>query len=231
MRTFHRTWRTLVALALALGLCAVLAPGGVSAHERRALADGKYQAVVGFLNEPAFDNQLNGLDLTVTDLTQKDAQGNGKPVEGLEKTLRAEVSYGGGKTMPLTIQTRFGMPGKYAAYFEPTAAGTYTFHISGDIAGNKIDEKFESGPGRFNDVQSLSAVQFPAQQGAATSDLQARADAADAKANAATGFGLAGMLLGLIGVGLGAWALRRRPVAADTARADAPVVPRTSQGD
>ena len=80
-------------------------------------------------------------------------------------------------------------------------------------------------------MQSLSAVQFPAQQGAATSDLQARADAADAKANAATGFGLAGMLLGLIGVGLAAWALRRRPVAADTARTDAPVVPRTSQGD
>ena len=53
MRTFHRTWRTLGAIVLALGLCAVLAPGSASAHERRALADGKYQAVVGFLNEPA----------------------------------------------------------------------------------------------------------------------------------------------------------------------------------
>src|SRR4051812_45093578 len=125
MRTFHRTWRTLVALALALGLCAVLAPSGTSAHETRDLAGGKYQAVVGFLNEPAYNNQLNGLDLTVTDQTQKDAQGNGKPVEGLEKTLKAEVLFGGGKTMPLTIQTRFRMPGKYAAYFEPTAAGTY----------------------------------------------------------------------------------------------------------
>src|SRR5690242_10764007 len=94
------------ALTLGLLLAGLFVPGSVTAHERRDLLGGKYQAIVGFLNEPSYDNQLNGLDLTVNDMSQKDANGNGTPVPGLEKTLKAEVSYGG-KTMPLTLEARF----------------------------------------------------------------------------------------------------------------------------
>jgi hypothetical protein len=168
MRTFHRTWRTLVALALALGLCAVLAPGGVSAHERRDLVGGKYQAVVGWLVEPAYDHQLNGLDLTVVDKTQKGDDGKDKPVEDLDKTLKAEILFGGGRKMDLPVQRRPGFPGKYTAPIVPTRPGQYTFHLFGTIEGNPIDEKFDSGPGRFDDVTSLAAVQFPPDQPAAT---------------------------------------------------------------
>jgi len=110
------------ALILALALALVAVPQSVSAHERRDLIGGKYQAVVGFLTEPAYQGQLNGLDLTVRDMTKKDAQGVGAPVTGLEKTLKAEV-LAGGKTLPLTVESRFGMDGKYAAYFQPTAVG------------------------------------------------------------------------------------------------------------
>ena len=40
-------------------------PGTASAHERRTV--GKYQFVVGWLNEPAFSGQMNSIDLRVTD--------------------------------------------------------------------------------------------------------------------------------------------------------------------
>src|SRR5688500_17003549 len=97
----------LTTLALVLG---ALLPTAASAHESRTVA-GKYRFVVGFLTEPAFNNETNGLDLRVTIPGE-----NNKPVEGLEQTLKATVIVGGGaRTMPLTLQTRFGMPGAYAS--------------------------------------------------------------------------------------------------------------------
>lgn len=215
-----------IAVLLTMALVLFGATGTVSAHERRDLVNGRYQAVVGFLNEPAFDHQLNGLDLTVVDKTQKTAQGQDKPVEGLEKTLKAEVLFGGGKKLELALRPRFGQPGKYAAYFEPTKAGQYTFHVYGQIEGNAIDERFESGPGRFNDVQSLAPLQFPEQQASVPADLQARLDAADSAATMARSIGIAGLVAGLLGLGLGVLALRRRPAAlAVTTPTSAPTTP------
>ncbi len=114
MRVIHRCGRRGYALVVGLLLAALLVPATASAHERRDLLGGKYQATVGFLNEPAYDGQLNGLDFRVVDKTQKTDAGADKPVEGLEKTLKAQV-LAQGKTMDLTLQARFGMPGSYAA--------------------------------------------------------------------------------------------------------------------
>lgn len=208
-----------VTTALLLGGAA----GTASAHEGRKLVNGRYTAVVGFLNEPAYEGQLNGLSLSVVDETQKTAQGQDKPVEGLEKSLRAEVLYGGGKKLELTLRTRFGQPGKYAAYFEPTKAGQYTFHIYGQIEGNAIDERFESGPGRFNDVQSLAPLQFPEQQATVPADLQQRLDAADSAANLARSIGIAGLVAGLLGLAIGILALRRRPASSGAATPSNPL--------
>lgn len=122
MQLIMRRVLALGAFVLALAVIVLAVPQGVSAHERRDLAGGKYQAVVGFLTEPAYQGQVNGLDLAVTSKTEKNADGTAKPIEGLEKTLKAQV-LADGKTLDLTLQTRFNMPGKYAAYFQPTAAG------------------------------------------------------------------------------------------------------------
>ncbi|HET8630516.1 MAG TPA: hypothetical protein VFL91_24115 [Thermomicrobiales bacterium] len=205
-------------LALALALVGVLGADGVSAHERRAVAGGKYQLVVGFLDEPSYEGQPNGLDLTVTDLSQKDAAGNGKPVDGLEKTLKAEVIVGGNaKVMPLTLEPRFGLPGKYAGYFEPTRAGSYTFHIFGQIGGQSVDETFESGPNTFGDVEPISAVQFPDKVGS-VADLQAQVAAAQSGANTARAIAIAGVVVGALGLAVAAVALLRRPAAAPAPR-------------
>lgn len=213
MATLRRIGALACAALIGLLVLGTLAPQSASAHERRDLLDGKYQAVVGFLTEPAYDNQVNGLDLTITSKTEKATDGvAAKPIEGLEKTLKAQV-LAGGKTLDLTVQTRFGMPGKYAAYFQPTLAGQYIFRVYGEINGEKVDERFESGPGRFSDIQSLAPLQFPATVAQVPSDLQARLDAADAAAKSARIFGIVGIVIGLLGLGVAAAALLRRPAA------------------
>ena len=210
--TFMRRIGALACAAI-IGLLAIgtLAPETASAHERRDLLGGKYQAVVGFLTEPAYEDQINGLDFTVTSKSEKLADGTtAKPIEGLEKTIKAQVIKDG-KTLDLTVQSRFNMPGKYAAYFEPTTPGQYVFRVYGDINGEQFDERFESGPGRFNDIQT--PLQFPAAQPAVPADLQARLDAAESAASTARTIGIIGIVVGLLGLGVGAAALMRRPAA------------------
>lgn len=220
MRAMRRISGLLCALVFGLVLAGVIAPSTASAHERRELLNGKYQVIVGFVTEPAYNSGINGLDFRVVDKTQKTADGKDKPVEGLEKTLKAQVIVGGGaKTMDLTLKTRFGQPGNYAAYFAPTLPGQYIFRVYGEVEGQKIDERFESGPGRFNDVESIAKVQFPEQTPTVPSDLQARLDAARSQAETARLLAIGGLVVGLLGLGVAVVALLRRP------RADAAATP------
>lgn len=211
MRVLGRIGSLLCAFLLALTLVAIVAPEEASAHERRDLLGGKYLAVVGWLNEPAYQGQLNALSLVVTSKTEKNEAGADKPIEGLEQTLKAQVIVGGGQSLELRLQTRFGMPGSYAGYVEPTRAGVYTFRIYGTINGEQIDERFESGPGRFADIVSREPLQFPDPVPAAPADLQAQLDAAKSTANTARLLGIAGVVVGLLGLGAAAAALMRRP--------------------
>jgi hypothetical protein len=137
-------------------------------HERRNV--GPYTFVVGWINEPAYVSFMNSLDLTVSETS------GGKAVEGLDKTLKADVTYGGLTTpQPLTIAARFGQPGKYSGYVLPTKVGEYTFHITGTIGTMNIDEKFQSGPGRFGSIESTDPLQYP-QKVDSNADLAARLD-------------------------------------------------------
>ena len=80
---------------------------------------------------------------------------SGKPAEGLEKALRTAVIFGA-STMPLQLRARFGQSGAYLADLAPAKAGSYICHITGDVPGQRVDEKFESGPNTFSDVGDLS---------------------------------------------------------------------------
>jgi hypothetical protein len=137
-------------------------------HERRVV--GPYTFVVGWINEPSYVNLLNSLDLTVTETN------GAKAVEGLDKTLKADVTYGGLTTaQPLTLAARFGQPGHYTGYVMPTKVGEYTFHITGTVGTMNIDEKFTSGPGRFGSIESTDALQYPAKV-VSNTDLAGRLD-------------------------------------------------------
>ena len=51
--------------------------------------------------------------------------------------------------------------GSYRSVFFPTAPGDYTFHITGEIEGNPVDESFTSSPEGFDSVQATEELQFP----------------------------------------------------------------------
>jgi hypothetical protein len=190
---------------LALAALPIMSPSPAYAHERRDV--GKYQFVVGFLNEPAFQDEPNGIDLAVTD---RDTQ---QPVEGVDKTLKAAIAFGGGQPRELRLRARFGMPGKYAADLIPTRSGTYVFIFTGEINGQTINERFESGPGRFNDVEAATALHFPVAELTAA-EMGSRLEAARQAAAEARTFGMIGTGVGALGLlaGLGGLLMgRRRP--------------------
>ncbi|HEY7296182.1 MAG TPA: hypothetical protein VH916_14145 [Dehalococcoidia bacterium] len=180
--------------ALAAAAFAVLAafPGAASAHEKRQV--GAYTFVVGFLNEPAIVDQPNSIDLTITDA-------NNQPVNGAEKTLKAQVTYGG-ETQEMALTPRFNAPGKYNAYFIPTRTGTWKFHFTGSVNNQNVDELFTSGPGRFNDVASTSDLDFPVKVPDQVT-LSAQAAAAKSAADSAKTVAVAGVVVGILGVALG----------------------------
>ena len=128
------------------------------AHEPREVAD-QYSFVVGFLVEPAFAGEQNGLALRIATLDPSGGV-DSEPVEGAEETLSATVGYGD-LTMPLEIEPVSSTPGTYRAIFFPTMPGDYTFTITGTIGETTIDETFSSADGEFGAVQDPAPLQFP----------------------------------------------------------------------
>jgi hypothetical protein len=187
---------TAAAIALTMSL---VAPA--LAHEERTVAG--YDLEVGFIAEPVYVGERSGLEIHVT----KEEQ----PVEGLETTLKATVVFGT-QQRDLTLAAREEDPGWYESVFIPTAAGKYTFHLTGTIEGQAVDESFTSSPTGFDEVQEAASGQFPnvlATTAELSADAQKGADAAG-QLPLAIGLGAAGVVLGLIGLAVGL-AGRRRP--------------------
>lgn len=142
----------------------------VAAHERRMV--GPYSLLVGWLNEPALQGERNAATVQVTDTRVTPA----KPVEGLEKTIKVSVTAGGlSNAFTDDLRAVEETPGLYALDFIPTVAGSYTFRITGKVETLDVNETFESGPGRFDDVVPQAQIQYPARVEAGA-DLAARLD-------------------------------------------------------
>jgi hypothetical protein len=202
----------IAALSGVLAAVALVLPLGAAAHEHRDVLNDQYSMTVGFLAEPAFAGEQNGLSLDVekhvAGAAATPAAGEeeaGTPVEGLAATLQAEVIYGD-QTMALALSPRFGQPGSYQAVFFPMAEGDYTFRIFGQIEGNPVDESFTSSPEGFDSVQSREPLEFPKSSG----DAGAGVVAAGVSSG---GTGIDGALiggLGLLAAAFGGWLVRRR---------------------
>jgi hypothetical protein len=169
----HRLPSLAAVSSVALGAALlVAAPLTAQAHEVRQLANGKYQIVVGFMNEPVFAGDKSGLEFFVTDLSQPatpaasassggdEDESAGAPVDGLEKTLKAEVIFED-QTMELPLEARYNAPGAYQSVFFPMKPGDYTFRIYGKIGDTDIDESFTSSPEGFGAVQDPAPLQVP----------------------------------------------------------------------
>lgn len=160
-----------------LRACIVTAAAGVVvlaapawAHEDRTV--GAYGFVVGFADEPVFAGTKNGVDLALVH-----AKSGDPVVKGVD--LEVEVQFGNESTTfpiePEFVVGVFGEPGSYGAPFFPTRPGQYTFHFTGTIGNQEIDETFTSGPDTFSDVADPREVSFPAQD-PSTGELAERLD-------------------------------------------------------
>jgi hypothetical protein len=187
------------AVLVSIVVATVAAPLAL-AHEEREL--GEYAIEVGLIDEPVFVGEKSGLEVGVTKAEQ--------PVDGLDRTLKAEVIVGD-KHLDLPLTAREEQPGWYQSEFIPTQAGPYTFHVSGTIGTQAVDESFTSSPEGFNEVQNTAIGQFPVQfpsQADLVAQAQAGADAA-ARLPLAIGLGVAGLVFALVALGV-ALAPRRR---------------------
>jgi hypothetical protein len=139
-----------VLAATLLALVALASPFVASAHESRDVGD--YTFVVGFINEPALQDDTNGIRLSV--------EMGEEPVVGLFDTLRAQVLFGD-QSREMTLTPAFGEDGAYEAVVIPTEPGDYTFRFFGQIEGLEVDETFTSSPEGFDPVLALSELEFP----------------------------------------------------------------------
>ena len=152
-----RTRSIVAALSIAVSLI-VLQATAASAHEERVV--GRYHLAVGFGDEPAYAGVENSVQLFLHDARTD------KPIVDLGPTLEVQVMTGS-KRMPSMVMEpdfevgEFGTPGDYRAFFFPTRPGDYTFHFTGSIKGQKIDQSFSSGPKTFSSVTDPTEVEFP----------------------------------------------------------------------
>ena len=221
-------------LAIALTLIALAATATAVALAHGDEEVGDLKVVVGFLNEPAYEGEINAVSVRVTRVDDS-ASASHHPedsagVEGLERTLQVEITYvPTGASEVMSLRAAHNAPGHYVADLIPTAPGHYRIRLTGTIEGEAIDETFDShaGDGDFDDVQPASVIHFPesqpsarelesairgaqqtAQQAAQQAQLAASAaESGDSDSGAGALLGIIGIVVGAIGVAVGAAAM------------------------
>jgi hypothetical protein len=120
--------------------------GPVLAHVEVVFGD--ISIVGGWVNEPPLVNQLNGIALTITQVS------NGQPVNNALAQLDITLQKGT-EARPLEFQPT-EEPGVYTATILPTQTGQYAIVMRGTIAGQAIDGQIE-----IEDVEDTARFTFP----------------------------------------------------------------------
>ena len=155
------------------------------AFAHTSITSGPYTIEIGWVNEPAIIGQQNAIVVNVSTTSDQ------KPVEDVSGLIVA-VSYGD-QSKTLTLQPLGeDTPGQFVAPILPTIPGQYTVTL-----GGKLGETSVSAQVQPEEVQSADTLQFP------NVEIVKPAVNMDWLA-------WFGVLLGLIGIGLGITALRKK---------------------
>ena len=176
------------AVVLLAGLVFLLPAASASAHGHVMVGD--YELEIGFRNEPALQDELNGLELAV-----QNTKTSG-PVTGLEDTLQAEIIFGASSRV-LKIEPVPDEDGAYTAAFIPSEVGDYTWHIFGKIEDTPVDVSMTSSPTTFDSVGPRGDLSFPGEEASLT-ELRLQVQRARETAVVAIVVGGIGLLLGII---------------------------------
>lgn len=223
--------------ALALASASALSLSFLTTPTPNALAHGHvevgdYELTIGFINEPAYQGEPNGLDLRVVRLAAEGAGGHhaegategtpaaggaGAEATGTEHDHAAEAEplpvedletslkadlIFGSATRTFDLEAQWGEPGAYTAEVLPTAVGDYTWRIYGDIAGTPVDVSMTSGSETFSAVLAKDTIAFPEVE-PVVAEVQGRAEAASEAASAAAGSASQARLLAMLGLVIG----------------------------
>ncbi len=122
---------------LVLGAIAVLMVGSLAlAHQAIEVGSGAYRVIVGYLVNPAYTGQVNGIDLAVRNV-------DNELVAGLDRSLMAWVIAPDGTELQLTLRANSAKEGWYTGDFIPTVPGNYTFRVMGFVGEVEFDEHFD----------------------------------------------------------------------------------------
>jgi hypothetical protein len=207
IKKFQRSYWLAASSFLLLAL--FILPTSALAHERRTIGNGKYDVVVGWDVEPAYQGLKNGASIRISQAGSSPAV----PVEGADKTLKIQIRQGA-TTREFPLRAVFGQPGYYVADILPTRAGDYQWTFVGSIGDVQVNEKFDTADGKFNAVEPAAGLEFPqalpdpVQTAGAVSAAQS--DAQNARMLALGGIGVG--VLGLL-VAVAVWVTRPRVAA------------------
>ena len=162
----------------------------VFAHE--TITVGNYEIVYGWINEPPIVGHQNGIEIFVYDMNPGGEQ---SPREGyIIHSLDVEIFYeDASKALPLEPVGEDETEG-FAAAVLPTVPGVYTLRFSGWLGDTPVDAE-----GELQVVQATDAVQFPNVEATQNEGLP----------NINDWIAWLSLFLALLGIGLGAIALRR----------------------
>jgi hypothetical protein len=148
---------TAVTIAAILGLAGVRPAWAHDVH-----SFGGVTVALGWAHEPAYVGVVNAVQVLVRDQA-------GRPITGItDKDLTVEVSLGRQRmdAKPLLPTARpdtgLGTPGEYRMELIPTAPGAYTFHITGTVSGQPIDETVTASDTTFDTVKDATTAEWPA---------------------------------------------------------------------
>jgi hypothetical protein len=167
-----------VPLVLALLASLSLAPAA-AAHGH--LEVGEYGLTIGWVNEPTFVGQPNGIEVFIE---HHDTEAPVTDLTGEDLTVTVSTAGQDSEAIPLqpgfSLEGGFGTPGSYEAELTPTTPGEYTVHIVGTIHDTAVDVSMTSGEETFSSVRSSSEIEFPVKN-PTMADVATRLDRLDGR--------------------------------------------------
>ena len=124
---------------------------------------GPYTVALGWAHEPTYVGELNAVQVVVTDAGQAGHRHRGMA------TSRSSSASAARTPSPLELSptydedTGLGTPGDYEAPIVPTAPGDYTFHLTGKIHDQAVDETATSSDSTFDSAVETTGDPVPGQ--------------------------------------------------------------------
>lgn len=175
-----------VPVFFALVALAAVPAGTAFAHGHRDVDALEWS--VGWAVEPALVGEPNAVQLSLS-----------PSVEGAEKKLKVVVSIGSQESDPLGLEPVFDSPGEYRAEIIPTVPGDYTFHFTGELGGDEVDQSFTASKDDFDLVEGTGDLAFP-KKAPSNAELAERLESVDKTAGDAKEAAAMPRTLAIIGI-------------------------------